>query len=326
MAIQEVHEVDTAGCYKPELPIQFVPLFTWPPKPAALVRFFFGFPGFLLPWFAIFLGVSIVFWTWLTPDMEQARLLSAGWIAPILGRNLLIFVAFVGAQHVLMYRLQHQGKSYKYNPNWLAKDDPNFLFRDQLWDNVFWNIAGAVPVWTFFEVMTLWLSANHYIPTVSIAEHPFYVAALLLTSPIWTIAHFYAIHRFLHWRPLFRHAHHIHHRNINIGPWSGLSMHPFEHLLYFSAVCLYWILPAHPLVAEFTLINLALGASVGHLGFGQVSLGGGKYFNNEHYMHYLHHRYFRVNYTVEMVPLDKWLGTFYDGTDVGRAALKRRSR
>jgi sterol desaturase/sphingolipid hydroxylase (fatty acid hydroxylase superfamily) len=326
MSVQEVYELDPSSGYKPELPIQFAPLFTWPPKPSALVRFFFGFPGFLFPWFAVFLGLSILCWTYLTPSMEQAQVLSAGWIALIFARNLVLLVAFVSAQQALMYGRRHQGSAFKYDPNWLAKNDPNFLFRDQLRDNIFWNVVGAVPVWTGYEVLTLWLSANHYIPTVSIADHPIYLAALLLTAPIWSIAHFYAIHRLMHWRPLFRHAHHIHHKNVNIGPWSGLAMHPIEHVIYFSAVCLYWIIPAHPLIAQFTLMNLALGASVGHLGFGQVSLGRGKYFNNEHYMHYLHHRYFRINYTVELVPLDKWLGTFYDGTDTGRAALRRRSR
>jgi sterol desaturase/sphingolipid hydroxylase (fatty acid hydroxylase superfamily) len=326
MAVQEVYEVDAAAGYKPELPIQMAPLFAWPPRPRALAQFFFGFPGFLWPWFTLFLGLAIVFWTWLTPDMQQAKTLSAGWIGLVLARNFVALAAFVAAQHGLMYRHRHQGKAFKYNPNWLAKNDRNFLFRDQLWDNVFWNLAAGVPVWTFYEVMTLWLSANHYIPTVGLREHPIYCAALLLISPVWTIAHFYAIHRLLHWRPLFRHAHHIHHRNINIGPWSGLSMHPFEHLLYFSAVCLFWIVPSHPLIVQFTLINLALGASVGHLGFGKVALGGGKHFYNEHYIHYLHHRYFRINYTVEMVPLDKWLGTFYDGTEAGRAVLKRCAR
>lgn len=325
MAVQEVHEVDGTG-YKPPLPIQFAPLFSWPPRPAALVRFFFGVPGFLFPWFAFFLGLSLVFWTWLTPDATQASHLSAGWILMILVRNLAAITLFVGGLHLLMYRRRHQGTAYKYNPAWLAKNDRNFLFRDQLWDNVFWNLAAGVPVWTFYEVATLWLSANGVIPTIAIEQHPIYFAVLLLTSPIWTIVHFYTVHRVLHWRPLFRHAHHIHHRNLNIGPWSGLSMHPLEHLLYFSAICLYWIIPAHPLIIQFTLINLALGASVGHLGFGQIALGEGRNFGNEHYIHYLHHRFFRVNYTEALVPIDKWLGTFYDGTEEGRAAIRRRSR
>ena len=54
--------------------------------------------------------------------------------------------------------------------------------------------------------------------------------------PLWREVHFYAIHRLIHWPPLYQAVHSLHHRNTNPGPWSGLSMHPVEHLLYFSAV------------------------------------------------------------------------------------------
>ena len=32
------------------------------------------------------------------------------------------------------------------------------------------------------------------------------------------------------------------------------------------------------------------------------------------YFHYLHHRYFECNYGELTSPLDKWFGTFHDGT------------
>jgi len=32
------------------------------------------------------------------------------------------------------------------------------FFRRQLWDNVFWNLCSAVPIWTAYECLTLWLS------------------------------------------------------------------------------------------------------------------------------------------------------------------------
>ncbi len=37
------------------------------------------------------------------------------------------------------------------------------------------------------------------------------------------------------WR---RHFHSLHHKSYNPGPWSGLSMHPVEHLLYYTCTCL----------------------------------------------------------------------------------------
>jgi sterol desaturase/sphingolipid hydroxylase (fatty acid hydroxylase superfamily) len=43
-------------------------------------------------------------------------------------------------------------------------------------------------------------------------------------------------------------------------------------------------------------------------------------------MHYLHHRYFNVNYGGGIVPIDKWVGTFYDGSEAGAETLRRLAR
>jgi hypothetical protein len=36
-------------------------------------------------------------------------------------------------------------------------------------------------------------------------------------------------------------------QNDNPGPWSGLAMHPIEHVIYFSVVLIHFIVPSHPL-------------------------------------------------------------------------------
>ena len=43
-----------------------------------------------------------------------------------------------------------------------------------------------------------------------------------------------------------------------------------------------------------------------------------------YYAHYLHHKYFEVNYADGMVPLDKWFGSFHDGTPEAHEAMKKR--
>ena len=66
------------------------------------------------------------------------------------------------------------------------------------------------------------------------AEHPLYLAALALAVPVIHEVHFYCIHRLIHIPVLYKWVHSVHHRSINASPWSSLSMHPLEHLLYFS--------------------------------------------------------------------------------------------
>lgn len=48
----------------------------------------------------------------------------------------------------------------------------------------------------------------------------------------WQSFYFYGIHLPF----LFKTVHHVHHRNINTGPWSGLPMHRVELLFYFSSI------------------------------------------------------------------------------------------
>ena len=43
-------------------------------------------------------------------------------------------------------------------------------------------------------------------------------------------------HRFLHEAPgLYKWVHYLHHKSRAPGPFSGLSMHPVEHLIFFSS-------------------------------------------------------------------------------------------
>ena len=69
------------------------------------------------------------------------------------------------------------------------------------------------------------------------------VVAAALGVTVWTEAHFFFSHRLLHWGPLFRAAHYVHHESHNPGPWSSLSFHPIEAFVFFSAYLLVFILP-----------------------------------------------------------------------------------
>ena len=106
------------------------------------------------------------------------------------------------------------------------------------------------------------------------------------------------------------HVQYLHHLNKNPGPWSGLSMHPVEHLLYFSVVLIHFVVPSHPLHFFFNSQHTALTPAGGHSGFDGVMHSGS-------YFHYLHHHYFECNYGEATIPLDKWFGTFRDGKSVG---------
>ena len=45
---------------------------------------------------------------------------------------------------------------------------------------------------------------------------------------------FYFAHRLLHFGPIYKQVHSLHHRNTDIEPFAGLCMHPIEHLYYYG--------------------------------------------------------------------------------------------
>lgn len=306
----------------PEL-VQTPPVFVWPPQPLQFLKWAFGFPGYLWPWNTLFAAIALLTWLFLTPDLERMKTFSTDWIAFIFVRNLALIVLFVSPWHLRLYVQRAQGTDFKYNGRWLATDNPTFLFNDQLRDNVFWTLCSAVPIWTAYEVLTFWAQANGFVPVVRWQSHPMYCALWMLFVPIFHDLHFYAIHRFIHWRPFYRAVHYLHHKNVNPGPWSGLAMHPLEHMLYFSGVLVHWIIPSHPLHVLFQLHLLAFSPAIGHSGFHKVVINTRLTINTDNYRHYLHHKYFEVNYGGDgIVPIDNWAGTFHDGSEKAQAAMR----
>ncbi|MYJ36398.1 MAG: sterol desaturase family protein, partial [Acidimicrobiaceae bacterium] len=123
-------------------------------------------------------------------------------------------------------------------------------------------------------------------------------------------------------------VHYLHHRNVNPGPWSGLSMHPVEHMMYLSMFVLWWVVPAHPFILILTLSSNSIATAVTHSGFERYELGrrGGRSMKGADYFHHLHHRYFECNYGNRPVPLDRLFGTFHDGTPEAHAKMRQRMK
>ncbi len=85
------------------------------------------------------------------------------------------------------------------------------------------------------------------------------------------------------------------------------------------------LLPGHPYLVTFTLLYQLSSPSPSHSGFDRwklfgTDIQGGDIFHN------LHHRYFEVNYGMSLVPMDKWFGTWHDGSMEAHEVMKDRKR
>ena len=332
MANVEEQIRDDRGEWQPDVRPAPSPLFSWPLRPVKILKYLIF--KFLIPYNVIYLLLGVVSWLFLTPELSRMSTFSFDWIALIYLRNAGLLTLIAGGLHLRLYVKRAQGQRYKYSDRWLATKDKKFLFHNQTWDNIFWNFASGVVIWTAFEAVTLWAYANEFIPYVDWRAHPVYSVLLLIAVVFMRETHFYWTHRFTHWKPLYKSAHYLHHKNINIGPWSGMSMHPIEHLLYLSGILLHWIIPSHPIHAISHAMHAGLSPAKGHTGFNKFVVSGARSVETERvlnaggYFHYLHHRFFTVNFGNETVPLDKWFGSFHDGSEEAHMTMmaRRKSR
>ena len=308
----------------PSVPIQIGGIFRNILNPFAVLK------GIAFSWFGtyvrgLFLGLIVLFWFTIFPEMEEISQGLGLWIFEIYAINLGLMLAWTGGLHLYFYTFHIQNRFLEYDVNSMQKGN-KFKFGDQVWDNMFWSLTSSLTIWTVYECGFLWLWSQGIIPKWSWDDGAIWFIALFILIPFWDSLHFYVVHRILHWKWIYKYVHSVHHRNINVGPWSGMSMHPIEGAIYLSVILIHLILPSHPLHIAFHISWYALGPAATHCGFEAVSVAGGKYPRLGDFFHQLHHRFFECNYGNSDVPLDNLSNSFHDGTRAGSRKMRERMK
>ena len=350
-------------------PVTLLPLWrSWPKALQSLYTYAIGAHAA----HALDLAAAVLFYhlVWLPALPAAAQGLALAWAVPVLAFNLAAMVLLVGGWHAATYGGQAGDTAsgplaqYKYNPinpyGPSAADDGH-LAREVLLQTLGWVQAAALQCAFLYLYATRAVGGLAYepfwaggAPSLASLAHPAtqWNVATLLAVTFWREIHFYLCHRGMHpWSEagklsagrsgpwwdaggLLSHvAHSHHHKSTNPGPWSGLSMHPLEHFLYFSCA---WLLPlaalaspalaVHPMVFLYSLFHACIAPIAGH--DGHAAPGGGSDY------HYLHHAYLEVNYGVPWpLDFDSLFGSWVDMAWVqktksadGRVSLTRAKR
>ena len=85
-----------------------------------------------------------------------------------------------------------------------------------------------------------------------------------------------------------------------------------------------FLFASHPLLAIYHLHYAGFGAAIGHIGFFTIETDENHGVDTHAFTHYLHHKYFEVNYGEGLVPIDKWMGTWHDGSEEGERQMEAR--
>lgn len=197
---------------------------------------------------------------------------------------------YTGFWHITLHVMKLANRSYI----------PNRVYNyNKLIHNMFWTLSGVI-IWSIFENIFcyLWTTNRLIYENNSIN---FIIA--LITIPVWRSWHFYFAHRLLHFGPLYNQVHSLHHRNTDIEPFSGLCMHPIEHLYYYSCILPSLFFICSPFAFLWNGVHLLLSPAASHSGWED-------HFQSDTF-HYLHHRYFECNYAgLDAAFMDVLFGTF----------------
>jgi sterol desaturase/sphingolipid hydroxylase (fatty acid hydroxylase superfamily) len=305
---------DKRGNWAPSAVLQVAPFWR---RPFSLPKILAWLPGYFWPWNAFHMATALLWWAFVIPDVATLQILSWGWALWLYAINATAIFVMYGAIELFWYVRKKQGTRFKFNHKFPAEQPSDvFWFKSQNLDNFLRSMFCGIPIWTAVEVLVLWAYANSWGTWLTWGEHwPWLIALTLLVPAIHEI-HFFCIHRLIHSPLLYKYVHSVHHNSINPSPWSSLSMHPVEHLLYFGEMFWHLILPTNPVVA----VN-------GHIGFDRLELTETTALDSHAYVHYLHHKYFEVNYGGDgLIPLDKWFGSWHDGTKAADERMKDRFR
>eukprot|EP00536_Pseudo-nitzschia_multiseries_P004586 jgi/Psemu1/285196/fgenesh1_pg.77_\ len=238
-----------------------------------------------------------------------------------LGINLAGAFAYVGFWHWILY-----GRGICRRPF-----VPNRAYRiEKVLHNAAYTFLGIVQ-WTMVEGAFLHLYRSGKLPYANdgdafsaIGPSRLLLQTLLLSVavPTYRDVHFYVAHRFLHLRCLYKYVHSVHHRTTDPEPFSGLAMHPVEHLYYYTCYGPLLVLPIlfpnacccrfHPFLLFWMGFHVVLSPAASHSGY------------EDHFSaslnHYLHHRYCDCNYGAG-INLDALFGTYRDALKTEKEAV-----
>lgn len=170
-------------------------------------------------------------------------------------------------------------------------------------------VAGIATAGTVLALHAAGETALHDAPT-----SPWLVLAWVAGGLVWNDLWFYACHRTLHRPWLFRHVHAVHHRSIDVNPFTSYSFHVAEALLLGL-----WIVPAAlwlpmPMAALGALQVIGLANNVmSHLGYEflprwLLAVPVLRWTNTATF-HNLHHTRSRGNYGLHSRVWDRLFGT-----------------
>jgi lathosterol oxidase len=205
------------------------------------------------------------------------------------------FFLFAGVIFLFLY-------VWKRDKYWFAKIQQLYPGNKNIWHEIKYSFF-TVVVFGIVLIQVMWASKNRwtliYYP-IDKYGYGYWAFSILLMIVIHD-AYFYWTHRFLHWKPIFKMVHKVHHHSLNPTPFASYCFHPFEALVEIGIIpLLVFTVPYHvSAICAFSVYTLVLNV-IGHTGYEFLPRGFTTHkifkWHNSATHHNMHHKFIKCNY------------------------------
>jgi lathosterol oxidase len=195
----------------------------------------------------------------------------------------------------------------KIQPRFPASKD---YLREILYSVITAFIFAAIGYIVFLTPLTAYTQAYFQIEERGVGYLIFSILLIIVIHDTY----FYWTHRFMHYPPVYRWFHRVHHLSTNPSPWAAMAFHPLEAVVEAGIIVLVtFLIPVHPLAVGIFLLFMMLYNVYGHLGYELYPKGFskslvGKWINTS-VNHNQHHMHFKGNYGLYFLFWDRLMGT-----------------
>ena len=104
---------DKRGNWSPSEPAKMVPLFVFPPRLIALLKWL---PNYFFSYNVVFFLSALAWWYWVLPDVAVLQTLAWGWILKLFAVNVVAVFLFFGTFELRLYMQPGAGKPVQIGP------------------------------------------------------------------------------------------------------------------------------------------------------------------------------------------------------------------
>ena len=208
---------------------------------------------------------------------------------------------------------------------------PPFIKKEQIRSEIKWSIVTGIIISTMdlFVIISNSFDLTQLYSNISDYGTSYFIFSVIIMI-LFHDAYFYWTHRLLHWKPLYRRIHKIHHNSVSTSAFTSFNFHPIEAFIQFAYIPItMFTMPVHWLsltifLSYMTIFNILWHNSYEFWPKDHVRNKWMNIFSTPTH-HNIHHKKVNYNYALYLTYWDRLMGTMHPEYEKIYDSVKERA-